>query len=284
MKRIILATCVICLIGAVTELHAQTQTVLDGVYIKENTPSRRVIPYTNLREADVMWSKRIWRRIDLRKKQNQVFYYPEEPAQGRKNLFDYIKQAILESGTLTAYDPGTAVDPDDEFTRALTPEDVLSKMVTESEIDVYDEFGDPIGTETVRDTVRATQVKFYEVKEEWFFERQKSQMEVRIIGIKPVIEKEGPDGEPTMEDLFWIYFPEARYVFSNSEVFNRINDAERRTYEDIFWKRQFESTVIKESNVYDRAISMYKTGLDALLEAEQIEEKIFNFEHDLWHF
>jgi gliding motility associated protien GldN len=231
-----------------------------------------------------MWSKRIWRRLDLRKKQNQVLYYPEEPAQGRKNLFDYIRQAILEDGTLTAYDPGSAVDPDDEFTMPLTPEDVLGKMVSQNEVDEYDEFGDIIGTKTVYDTIRASQVKYYEIKEEWFFERQKSQMEVRIIGIKPVIEKEGPDGEPTMQDLFWIYFPEARFVFANSEVFNRINDAERRTYEDIFWKRQFESTIIKESNVYDRQIRDYKSGLDALLEAEAIEEKIFNFEHDLWHF
>lgn len=260
------------------------QTVLDGVYIKENTPSRRVIPYTNLREADVMWNKRIWRRIDLRKKQNQVFYYPEEPTQGRKNLFDYIKQAILEDGTLTAYDAGSAVDPDDEFTRALTTDDVLKKMITESEVEDYDEFGDVIGTHPEADTIRSNKVKFYEMKEEWFFEKQKSQMEVRIIGLKPVVEKEGPDGNPTLEDLFWIYFPEARYVFTNSEVFNRINDAERRTYEDIFWKRQFESTIIKESNVYDRSIANYKTGLDALLEAELIEEKMFNFEHDLWHF
>ncbi|MGB0403125.1 MAG: gliding motility protein GldN [Salibacteraceae bacterium] len=260
------------------------QTVLDGIYIKENTPSRRVIPYTNLREADVMWNKRIWRRIDLRKKQNQVFYYPEEPAQGRKNLFDYIKQAILEDGTLTAYDAGSAVAPDDEFTRALTTDDVLKKMITETEVEDYDEFGDVIGTHPEADTIRSNKIKFYEVKEEWFFEKQKSQMESRIIGLKPVVEKEGPDGNPTLEDLFWIYFPEARYVFTNSEVFNRINDAERRTYEDIFWKRQFESTIIKESNVYDRSISNYKTGLDALLEAELIEEKMFNFEHDLWHF
>lgn len=276
---------ILVVIAVVFSLNGYSQqTVLDGVYIKENTPSRRVIPYTNLREADVMWNKRIWRRIDLRKKQNQVFYYPEEPAQGRKNLFDYIKQAILEDGTLTAYDAGSAVDPDDEFTRALTTDDVLKKMITESEVEDYDEFGDVIGTHPEADTIRSNKVKFYEMKEEWFFEKQKSQMEVRIIGLKPVVEKEGPDGNPTLEDLFWIYFPEARYVFTNSEVFNRINDAERRTYEDIFWKRQFESTIIKESNVYDRSIANYKTGLDALLEAELIEEKMFNFEHDLWHF
>lgn len=284
MKKLILSLFVLVGFISASEDAIAQQTVLDGVYVNENTPSRKVIPYTNLRQADVMWSKRIWRRVDLRKKQNQVFYYPEEPAQGRKNLFDYIRQAILDDGTLTAYDPGTVVEPDDEFTRALTGEDVLSKMVNQSEVDIFDEYGDIIGTETVSDTLRSAAIKFYEIKEEWFFEKQKSQLEVRIIGIKPVVEKEGADGNPVLEDLFWIYFPEARFVFANSEVFNRINDAERRTYEDIFWKRQFESTIIKESNVYDRSISMYKTGLDALLEAEKIEEKIFNFEHDFWHY
>lgn len=263
---------------------AQQSSVLDGVYVKENTPSRRVIPYTNLREADVMWSKRVWRRIDLRKKSNQVFYFPLDPAQGRKNLFDYIKEGIMEDGTLTAYDPGSPVAPDDMFTRAMTVEDVLGKIVSSSEVEQFDEYGEVTGTTTVRDTLRSSKIKYYEIKEEWFFERQNSVMDVRIIGIKPVAEVEGPDGEPTMRDLFWIYFPEARYVFANAEVFNRKNDAERRTYEDIFWKRQFESTIIKVSNVYDRQISEYKSNIDALLEAEKIEEEIFNFEHDVWHF
>ncbi|MCB0481657.1 MAG: gliding motility protein GldN [Flavobacteriales bacterium] len=283
MKKIALFISVF-VIALTSEGLSQQSTVLDGVYVKENTPSRRVIPYTNLREADVMWSKRVWRQVDLRKKSNQVFYFPIDPAQGRKNLFDYIKEGILEDGTLTAYDPGSPVAPDDMFTRAMTSEDVLSKLVRTQEQEQFDEYGEAIGTTTIRDTLRSSKIKFYEIKEEWFFERQKSQMDVRIIGIKPVAEVEGPDGEPTLQDLFWIYFPEARYVFANSEVFNRKNDAERRTYEDVFWKRQFESTIIKVSNVYDRAISEYKSNIDALLEAEKIEEEMFNFEHDVWHF
>ncbi|MBK7184049.1 MAG: hypothetical protein IPH89_14660 [Bacteroidetes bacterium] len=71
--------------------------------------------------------------------------------------------------------------------------------------------------------------------------------------------------------LFWIYFPEARPVFANQEVYMRHNDAERRTLEDIFWKRMFSSYVRKETNVYDRVISEYKSGLDALLESERVK-------------
>ena len=44
---------------------AFSQNVLDGVYVKENTVTRQVIPYPYLREADVMWSKRVWRIVDL---------------------------------------------------------------------------------------------------------------------------------------------------------------------------------------------------------------------------
>ena len=54
------------------------QDVLDGVYIPEHTPTRKVIPYTHLREADVTWAKRIWQVIDLRQKINMPFYYPTE--------------------------------------------------------------------------------------------------------------------------------------------------------------------------------------------------------------
>jgi hypothetical protein len=41
---------------------------------------------------------------------------------------------------------------------------------------------------------------------------------------------------------------------------------------------------MKESNVYDRNISTYKNGLDALLEGKRIEEEIFTYEQDLWEY
>jgi hypothetical protein len=82
-------------------------------------------------------------------------------------------------------------------------------------------------------------------------------LDVRIIGIQPVAEnKDKTTGEVRgTEPMFWIYFPEARNIFASAEVFNRQNDAERKTMEDIFWKRMFGSYIYKEKNVYDRSIA-----------------------------
>ena len=62
------------------------------------------------------------------------------------------------------------------------------------------------------------------------------------------------------------------------------NESENKTYEDIFMKRMFASTITKEGNVQNRAIADYMVGLDAILEAERIKEEIFNLEHDLWEY
>lgn len=284
MKKIVFLFILISSISS-QDVFSQESTVLDGIYVKEHYPSRRVIPYTSLREADVMWNKRVWRRIDLREKQNHVLYFPiKDFAQGRKNLFEIIQDAVLNEGTITAYSPGSVVAPDDMFTTPLTTEEVKKILTPTTSEDVYDEFGEITGTQEVENPIVASQVKFYDIKEEWFFDKQRSVMDVRIIGILPMIEVETETGEKALKDLFWIYYPEARYVFANNEVFNRANDAERRTYEDIFWKRQFASRITKVSNVYERRIADYKSGIDALLESEKLKEEIFNVEHDLWHF
>jgi gliding motility associated protien GldN len=84
--------------------------------------------------------------------------------------------------------------------------------------------------------------------------------------------------------LFWVYFPQCREVFAKAEVYNTKNDAERRTLDDVFWKRMFSSYIHKESNVYDRYVNTYASGIDALLESDRIKNDIFVYEHDLWHF
>ncbi len=284
MKRLMLIVIAATMLMAAPK-ESLAQDVLDGIYRPEHTLERRVIPYAPLREADIMWLKRVWRRIDLREKINHPMYFPEKPAQGRKSLFDVIKDAILNDGTLTAYDPG-ALGDDDMFTKRMTTDEVRSLLVRQDTTYTEDLYTGEMRPEIVTIEVKSTDVKWYEVKEEWFFDRQRSVMDVRTIGICPMkANKDDLTGEfRGLQKLFWVYYPEARYVFVKSEVFNRSNDVERRTYEDIFWKRQFGSFITKESNVYNRAIAQYKKGLDALLEAERIKTEITNMEHDLWSY
>jgi gliding motility associated protien GldN len=253
--------------------------ILDRPWIKENTPTRRVIPYTHVREADVMWHRRIWREIDLREKINHPLYYPLQPLNDRKSLYDVIKKSI-EDGELTAYDV-----MDDEFKIQLTKSQAIAAMGDTQIVYLEDEYGDPTIEQKTFEPIESIDIVRYRIKEDWFFDRERSVMDVRIMGLSPVKNVLDDNGELRgQKPLFWIYFPEARYVFANYDVFNRHNDAERRTFEDVFWKRMFNSYIYKRSNVYDRSLKEYKKGIDLLLEAEEIKEDIFNFEHDVWHF
>jgi len=282
MKTIVIAVSVLLGVVLVSENHVKAQNVLDGVYVKEHYPTRKVVPYTHLREADVMWATRIWRKLDLREKINHPLYYPTEAIKNRRSLAQVIVEAVQE-GSLTAYDP-----LDDEFTITLTKAEIERKL---SYVDTqYIESPDPpydLVMNVIPEEFDPSTVKEFRVKEDWFFDRQRSVLDVRIIGIQPVTEKiDKTTGEVRgTEPMFWVYFPEARNIFASAEVFNRQNDAERKTMEDIFWKRMFGSYIYKEKNVYDRSIGEYMlNGLDQLLEAERIKENIFILEHDLWEY
>ncbi len=282
MKRFLLLIVIASLFSSGAELKAQT--VLDGAYIKEHTKTKKVVPYPSIREADVMWAKRIWQVIDLREKINLPLYYPLNEINDRKNLFDVIRHSLLVDGSITAYSTGT-LGNDDEFKIPLLTSEIKAMLSTIDTTYTQDlDTGEMVEVIQQID-VESADIKQYKIKEDWYFDRQRSERYVRIIGIAPMIEVRGDDGEVRgTRDLFWLYFPECRYVFANWDIFNRNNDAERRSYEDFFWKRQFNSFVVKESNVYDRNIAEYTTGIDHLLESERIKQEIFEIEHDLWSY
>ena len=262
---------------------SSAQDVLNGAYPKTHSDSRQPVPYQFLREADIMWSKTIWRKIDLREKQNLPLFYPTSPMDGRMSLIDLLMWGIKNQG-ITAYNPSEL----DEFASQLTMKEIEERFgAKETTSSIENPETGEIEEKIIPGSYNTFDVKQYLVKELWFFDKQRSVMEVRIIGICPIREfykDEDIDQEDVkFTKLFWVYFPETRKIFANHEVFNDRSDAERRTFDDIFFKRKFSSFIVQESNTYDnRLIEEYAIGLEGMLEAERIKESILNFEQDLW--
>jgi gliding motility associated protien GldN len=285
MKHVLRLSLLLIFLAEVGYGNAQVQSILDGAYVKETNLTKRVVPYPPLREADVMYQRRIHQDIDLRQKINQQFYFPINQIEDRKNLFDVIRYALEVEGSLTAYGTGPT-GADDEFHYPLSPTQVDSLLNPTELVDDWDiDTGEKIGSREVRGTISAQDIVRYRIKEDWIWDRQRSQRYIRIIGIAPVKESFDDDGiSKGLTPLFWLYYPECRYVFANAECYNIRNNAQRRTFEDVFQKRYFASYIIKEDNVFDRAIGDYARGLDALLESERIKNEMFQLEHDLWHY
>ena len=284
MKKYFVLIGIVCCVLGFSQKETQAQ-IVDGAFKRAGIENRKPVPFASIREADVMWSKKIWRIIDLREKMNQVLYYPTTNMDGRSNLINLLLEGI-ENGQLTAYDART----DDEFKVPMTFEQVKEA------------FGATTRTRKVRNLetgefedrvvvgeIRPEEVKQFMIKEEWFFDKQTSTMNTRIIGICPIQEYYRDEDINRLNvqrrQVFWIYYPEARPLLATHAVINPNNTAQNMSFDDLFIKRKFNSYVVKESNVYNnRAISQYLTGRDAMQESKRIEQEIFNFEQDLWEY
>lgn len=336
MKKIVLFTLLIFSISAFAQdidggpINSRTKTgVIDGVYLKHNIPTKRLVPYPPEREADIIWSRKIWRAIDLRQKINQPLYYPldkitnPDPITGETNwvknenrwsLWTIIRYHIM-NGDLTLYSDynpaNTYIRDGDEFKYPIQPapgknyytdsafrkvatfyladlgQMALNPLPNQYGEDSLDLNGQPVYR--ARDTIWVTSkdIVQYRLKEQWFFDKQRSVLDVRIIGLAPVRYKKDPtSGNITgTEEMFWLYYPtDCRYVFNNYYVYNSKNDSRWMSFDDYFQKRRFNSFIYKESNVYDRDIDKYRVGVQALHQSQKITEKIRNLEHDMWSY
>jgi gliding motility associated protien GldN len=250
----------------------------DGIYDKTAILQMNPIPYVPLREADVIWSRRIWREINMKEKMNQPFYFPETP-QGTWKSFMQIVLDNMKEGTITAYE-------DDKFILPRNYNEIMKQSERTIKKTLFREGTDVEYDTTYTESFQASAVTKLKLKEQWVFDRQRSVLEVRILGICPIKESFDDQGVYRGDiDMFWIYFPECRNIFAKTEQFNLKNgDAGRLSYDDVFMKRMFNSFIYKEENVYDRKISDYAIGVDALLEADRAKASLHEFEMDLWEY
>ena len=260
-------------------------TPLDGhAYVKHHNYQNRVLDYPFVREDDILWSKTYIQRIDLRQRKNHPLYFPTYPVkigggEVRMNFADNILQAVMEDQSITAY-------VDEYFDEVVTVEKIQKMLFSIDTVEYEDiDSGELINEiDTIR--VESKDIKELLIIEDRFFDKKRSMIDVRILGVCPVAEimnKETLEVEKVK--LFWVWLPEARQVLANATVFNTNNNMERLTYDEFLHKRLFASVITKETNLYDRAIFEYKKDrMHQLLEADRIKNDIRNLESDLWEY
>ena len=231
-----------------------------------------------LREADVKFKRRIWRRIDVRQKLNKAFTWPRNPV--TKNLYE-----LAVEGKVRAY-------VTDSLASYYTPEDAYKKGTqTEVILRMHPDFPDDI---TMAENVEVTipfeweDIKQLEVMEDWIFDYKHSEFRPRIIAIAPIYTK-SIGGLSIDVPLFWLNMKDLRPWLAKSEVYNRYNDAARISWDDLFnHYRLFDSYIVKTSDWDDQYLvnkpEFRQDGLAALLEGEKIKNDLFMFEHDLWEY
>jgi gliding motility associated protien GldN len=259
--------------------------------IERNLVKDRIpLMYEHIREDDAVYRQRLWREIDVHEKMNLPFVYKANDDNGNQRFLNILLNAI-KSGEVTAFDANI----DDRFTTPMPLDKIAKELVGEPyTIQVPDWVNDPTGAKgLMRDSVvnpeyNADVVEKFWIKEDVVFDKESSRMYVRILGIAPLKTIRNSDGSfRAVTPIFWVYYPDLRPLLAKYEAYNGKNYGARLSWEELFESRMFASRVIKSTieNPYDLPIEAYiKDPILRLLEGDNIKEKIFNYEQDLWSY
>jgi gliding motility associated protien GldN len=263
----------------------RNDAAVERTLIKDRTP----LTYQYIREDDAVYRQRVWREIDVHEKMNLPFAYSATEDNGNQKFINILLNGI-KSGEITAFDP-----IDDRFTTPYTFKQIAGSLVGKpTHIQVPNLDKDPDGSKGImKDTTivqmfNAESIERFWIKEEWVFDKQTSRLYARILGIAPLKTITNLDGSyRDVTPVFWVYYPDLRPMLAKYEAYNGKNFGARMSWEELFESRMFASRIIKSTmdNPGNQYIKDYiKDPILALLEGDNIKEKVFNYEQDLWSY
>ena len=306
-----------CLMLGVFTAHAQHKVIsfFDEVgsariQTEEYSEAHDTIVMVEHRWDDVIWSRYVYRIIDMRYKQNYQLYFPTKSDDiDYRNLFKVITDAVVDGMPIYEKNMET-IKPDfkqDPVSRTSIP---MMFMVDDPLVDYsddpshydisssdamlvhYDSIADELSFHFYPfEKIVKNQIK-YLTQEIVFFDKHTSRLHTKIMAIAPLQSDKisTRDNSNIMQSLresimFWIPFDGLRpYLAMQYAIPNR-NETKRVTFDEFFQKRLYTSYIVGEGNMYNRWIPDY-TGDEEKVrqEQERIATELLNFEQDLWEY
>ena len=311
MKKVCLI--IFALVGfATTQAQYQVNSFFDNMGIvrletQELSETADTLVSKFHRADDIVWSRVVYRIIDMRFKQNYQLYNPvssEDPQY--KSLFLVMLNAIKDG--MDVYEKSSEVgDIKPYFNLPPMPREMIPTILntdrtgelsdgniatSEYMLLNYDSTTNEMrfNNYTYKGFVR-NQLK-YVIQEIVFFDKHYSRLYSKILGIAPMHADNTTyyDGQPIMEALygqilFWVPFDAFRPYMAQQYVMQSDNESKRVTFDDFFLKKLYSSYVVGASNVYDRMIPDYATTPEEIAkEQERVEWELLSAEQDLWEY
>jgi gliding motility associated protien GldN len=274
------------LLGLTLAVHAQA----DHFLTNQPVGDRPALPYPYVRDVDVVWSTTLWKYISTAELFNQFFYFPDDDAHtyGKKSLAYVLWDAVVANEIPIYEDDEMLIEIDNElFVRNYTRADTIQLEIG------YDE-DDEEHYETIIQPrfFEGSEIYNYALKEVWFIGKHDTRQDSRRIALAPLKESvirlgNGVELNQGIRPLFWVpmQHPAVRALLARYTAYiDPDNMVGQPSWDWVFLNQYYSAFVTRESNIYNRAISKYLTGEDALLEAERIEAKVFDLENDMWEY
>ena len=249
-------------------------------------------------ESYLMWKRTLWRRVDLKEKQNKPFF-----AMNRE-LSKIIISAV-ERGVLIPYRSDSVND-----VNVMSRDDFLINIQQEN-LDAEDDFedggfeddpfaaaieDDPFATdeeevETGPIFIPNREFSIFEIKEDLYFDRIHSRIYFDIQSISMYLPSdsfynltgvEKPVASFRFIDLYNLF----KSMPKEAIWFNDSNIAQHKNLGDAFLLRLFKGIIVKIANADDVRVSeLYaKSRKDGIMASFKVEQDLMEWEANLWEY
>ncbi len=273
-------------------------------------------------ESNIMWKQRLWRRMDLKEKQNQPFFskgneitkylmewvqsgvlqpYKNDSLKTKITKEDFLKNLVMENignenalsdaekaaGFGTESAGGTTAGSDDGWgdPKPKTPATGTTGGTTPPKNDGFSN-PVPVGTD-LNNLYYAKQLSILELREDAIFDKQRSRLYYDIQSITIIIPANMTTAGFDRNVGSFRYKDLDKLFRSNPNCvwYNEQNEAQHKNMADAFDLRLFHARLTKKGNSKDDDLdTIYGGSKQGLVQSQQLEYKLMEMEHNLWEY
>ena len=233
-------------------------------------------------EADLQWTKTVYRVLDLNKGKNPALYYPEEPNEDGQSMF-FIIMRLLANDQISAYE---YLDGREMFTDEyrIKVSDMLDRFhILYSEAKGSSEKHPKYAIDDA--DIPGFEILSYYIIEKWSFDTRSNKMTSRVDALCPVLHRQDEfGGEPIRFPMFWVKLNDIRPYIAQQYVFtDDDNNLARYSLDDFFKLNMYQGDIYKVKNLRNLMLAeIYPDPADLKHAQDSIEERLHRFDKDLW--